>query len=493
MKKYIFFVPFIVICCSLLMPSCLHEQASSLDGGYPSNVATIFFTKCVSSGCHNAMDKDNAAGLDLSTWKAAFLGTEEHEAVIIPYYPLESHVFLHCNTFADLGDQITPRMPLDGNPLSREEMRVLSEWIRNGAPDKYGRIAFSENSNRSKIYVTNQGCDRVAVLDAASQLLMRYIPVGTSASIEVPHKVFVTEDGNYVYVLLSTDGVLQKIDAHTDQVVGSASFGAGNWVNFVLTKNGKRAFILDSENDGKVVVVNLATMSDEKYYAGAGLFVLPHGLCLSPDEHTLYILPSSANFVYKMDVTDPLQPQLPVEVCLVPGALPSFSAIDDLNFHEIAFSPDGTKYFVNTQLKNDVRVYNAKNDSLLAQIPIGIYPQEFAVSRKYPYLFVSCILDSTCTAANCLGAVSVIDYNTLQLVKTIKEGFYQPHGLVVDDANHRVYVASRNLDVKGPPPHHSAACSGRNGFISSLNIDDLQVEDYHVELSVDPYSVAIRR
>jgi DNA-binding beta-propeller fold protein YncE len=493
MNKYLLFLPFTAIILALLLPSCLREQAASLDGGYPTPVAQIILTKCAVAGCHTAQDKDAASGLDLSTWKACFKGTADFESVVIPFYTMESHLFLHCNTFADLGEQLSPRMPKSGNALTREELKVLDHWIMQGAPDKYGRLPFSDRVNRSKIYVSNQGCDRVAVIDADSRLLMRYIQVGTSNSIESPHKVCVSNDGKFVYVLLNSDGILHKVDAETDQIIGSASFGAGNWVNFLITKDGSRAFVLDSENDGKVVVVNLNTMIDEKYYSGTGLFVLPHGMSLSADEHYLYILPSGANFVYKMDVTDPLHPQLPQQVCLVPGGQASFSAADNLNFHEIAFSPDGSKYFVNTQLKNEVRVFSASNDSLLGIIPTAIYPQEFAFSKRYPYLFVSCILDSTCTSPQCLGAITVIDYNSLQVVKHIKEGFYQPHGLVVDDANHRLVVASRNLDLKGPPPHHIAACTGRNGFISTLNLDNLSLEDYQVELSVDPYSVAIRR
>ncbi|MEY2899496.1 MAG: hypothetical protein RL138_1549 [Bacteroidota bacterium] len=493
MRKYLLFLPTVAIILALLLPSCLREQAAALDGGYPVPVAQIILTKCALSGCHNAQDKDLAAGLDLSTWQACFQGTEDFESVVIPHYTMESHVFMHCNTFADLGEQLSPRMPKTGAALSREELKILDNWIMQGAPDKFGRLPFSDKPNRSKIYVTNQGCDRVAVIDANSRLLMRYVSVGTSSGVEGPHKVSVSRDSRYVYVLLNNDGVLHKIDATTDEIIGSASFGAGNWVNFIISKDGSRAFVLDSENDGRVVVVNLNTMIDEKYYSGTGLFVLPHGMSLSPDEHYLYVLPSGGNFVYKMDVTDPLQPQLPQQICLVPGSQASFSAADNLNFHEIVFSPDGSKYFVNTQLKNDVRVYNAKNDSLLSIIPTAIYPQEFAFSKRFPYLFVSCISDSTCTSNACLGAITVIDYNSLQVVKHIKEGFYQPHGLVVDDANHRLFVASRNLDLKGPPPHHTAACAGRNGFISSVNLDNLSVEDYHVDLSVDPYSVDIRR
>lgn len=493
MRKYLLFFPIIAIVLVALLPSCLREQAASLDGGYPTPVSQIILTKCAVAGCHTAQDKEEAAGLDLSSWNACFKGTEDHESVVIPYYTMESHVFMHCNTYSDLGEQLSPRMPQTGTALSREELKILDNWIMQGAPDKFGRLPFNDRPNRSKIYVSNQGCDRVAVIDADSRLLMRYIKVGTSNTIEAPHKVCVSDDGRFVYVLLNSDGVLHKIDALTDQIIGSASFGAGNWVNFIISKDGSRAFVLDSENDGRVVVVNLNTMIDEKYYSGTGLFVLPHGMSLSPDEHYLYVLPSGGNFVYKMDVTNPLQPQLPQQVCLVPGSQASFSAADNLNFHEIVFSPDGSKYFVNTQLKNDVRVYNAKNDSLLSIIPTAIYPQEFAFSKHYPYLFVSCIMDSTCTSSQCLGAITVIDYNSFQVVKNIKEVFYQPHGLVVDDANHRLFVASRNLDLNGPPPHHSAACTGRNGFISSVNLDNLTLEDYHVDLSVDPYSVAIRR
>ena len=70
---------------------------------------------------------------------------------------------------------------------------------------------------------------------------------------------------------------------------------------------------------------------------------------------------------------------------------------------------------------------------------------------------------------------------------------FQPHGLVVDDARELVYVAHRNVNSSGPPPHHSTECAGRNGYVTMIDLNTLElVSEYKVEVSVDPYSVALR-
>jgi len=68
-----------------------------------------------------------------------------------------------------------------------------------------------------------------------------------------------------------------------------------------------------------------------------------------------------------------------------------------------------------------------------------------------------------------------------------------PHGIAVDEANGLVYVASRNILSSGPPPHHSSGCGGRNGFINFIDINSFTLKSKRIEVSSDPYSVALRK
>ena len=188
-----------------------------------------------------------------------------------------------------------------------------------------------------------------------------------------------------------------------------------------------------------------------------------------------------------------------VKISLVPGQQPIGSSI--IQPHEIIISPDGTKYFVTCQGSSEVRVMQISNDSLLAVIPVGLKPQELAISITHPYLFVSCTEDPA--GPNKKGNIYVIDYNTLTLVtgSPVYAGF-QPHGIAVDDEDGLVYVANLNSDLNAPAPHHKSSCDGRNGNITIIDINSLTLYNknladgnsfvYTNELLPYPYFVAIR-
>ena len=131
-------------------------------------------------------------------------------------------------------------------------------------------------------------------------------------------------------------------------------------------------------------------------------------------------------------------------------------------------------------------------DSVITHIPVGTFPQELAISRTKPYIFVTCMEDNS-TLAGRRGSVYVINYNTYEVVAVLYGDFYQPHGLAVDDRYGRLYVASTNANPNGPAPHHATACAGRAGWYTIYDINTLQpLNDYRYEVTVMPYSVAAR-
>ena len=160
--------------------------------------------------------------------------------------------------------------------------------------------------------------------------------------------------------------------------------------------------------------------------------------------------------------------------------------------HDAAFSPDGTKYFVTCQATDEVRVFDTKTHKLLAAIPTGNFPQELSVSTSTNYLFVTCMEDVTInTNPKSKGVITVIDYSNYTVVKNIN-AVYQPHGIAVDDENKLVYVANRNIDTFGPAPHHTSVCGGRNGIMQIISLETLQSTTKLTELSADPYFISIR-
>lgn len=491
------FKEYFIFLISLFFFSCTNDKIETKESGYPTDIEKILVNKCTNAGCHNTQSAGGAGGIDLSTWDNLFKGGRNGSPVI-PYSSDYSFMLYFVNTYADLGIVLEPTMPLGSNPLSRSEVTTLRNWIMQGAPGKNGDVKFSDDTQRKKVYVANQACDQVAVFDAASRMIMRYIPVGVDDNIiETPHQIKISPDGQYWYVLFYSSNVIQKFRTSDDTFVGTINIGSGVWNTMSISPDGSKAFVSDLSLIGKVAYIDLSSMVKIIDYTGLSW---PHGTWVSADGKTLYVTSQTGNFIYKIDITNPLTPASQV-IVLQTGQSQVFAS--SLDPHEIIFSPDESKYFLTCQKSNEVRVMKSSNDSLIAVFPVGTRPQEMSLSTSRPYLFVTC-QETPSADPKEKGSVAVIDYNTLSVVVPgeIYSGF-QPHGIAVDDDHDVVYVANLNYDTNGPPPHHSTDCGGRNGYLSIIDMKTMQLLNittsdgisytYKNELLAFPYSAAYRK
>lgn len=468
----------------VFLVSCDNEKGTPNLGDYPTDIAKMITTKCATSGCHTDKDKEAAGGLSLQNWESLFKGGRSGP-VVIPYRSDFSTLFYFTNTFSDLGVTLTPTMPYNQPALSREEVTRLKSWIDSGAPDISGFVKFSDNPGRKKYYLTNQGCDIVTVFDQASGLPMRCVNVGQTPGQDLPHMLRVAPDKQYWYVLCLTGLYLEKYRTSDDSLAGRAYIGSGNWNAFILSSDSKTAYCTDLNPGGKVAIVDLSSMTASTQQP----FNFPHGIALNSTNDTLYMTQQvGGKALYKVPVED-------------------FSGLSEvslnnnsnliINPHEVAFSPDGSKYFVTCQATSDVRIFQQGTDALLAVIPVGNTPSEMSFSENTNYLFVSCTED-TLNFPGKRGSVAVIDYINNTLVKHIYSG-HQPHGIAVDNDKNIVVVANRNFAPNGPASHHPSLCGGRNGYVSFIDISTLAVVPSYsgssakkIEVSVDPYSVGIK-
>lgn len=468
---------------ALLLVSCTHPP-TNYSGEYPDDVKKIFENKCATAGCHNDKSYNNAANLRLDTWANMFKGSG-NGSVIIPYDVQNSSLTYFVNTDPSIGPVLLPQMPINAAPLSASEYQTLVAWIAAGAPDKVGNVPFASNAGgRQKIYVSQQGCDLIAVIDAETNLIMRYIKIGMSPQIEVAHCIRFSADGRYCYVSFTQGEYIQKIDVEKDEVVDNLYLGTGSWNLFKLSDDGKSMLISDFiVGKGRLKFIDLEQW---KVLFTLDDFESPHGIASNPTFDTFLVTAQYGNTVYR--VTKKGQ----VRTYSLDANEPNFLN-NTLDPHEIILSPDGSKYFVTCQFSNEVRVMDTRTHTLLKVIPVGTFPQEFAMSTQLPYLFVSCQEEVSSEYPDFKGAIYVIDYNTLSLVKRIPGPFYQIHGLAVDDRNGKLFVASRNVATSGPAPHHTSQCGGRNGYYNVYDINTLlPFTARRFESSVDPYSADVR-
>ncbi len=477
----------------LFIASCVKDKFALPDNScYPEEVGKILVDKCATSGCHNTQSAGNANGLDYSSWDNMFKGGKNGSSVI-PYSTDFSYMLYFCNVDSTLGIALEPTMPYNKDPLSREEYLVLKNWIAAGAPNCKGYINFSNNPDRKKFYVCMQPCNKVAVFDAETRVIMRYIDVGNGNG--GPHQVRITPDGKYWCIVFYQGNILQIFRTSDDTEVGSITLNQGisaNWNTVSFTSDSKMAFVSNLSSPGFISVVDLTAMAESLLVGGMNN---PHGTAVSNDDSTLYVTSQIGNVLYKIHLKDTQNPWSidPVSLGNPPGLDP----------HEIIISPDGAKYFISCQKSNEVRMYNISTDQLQAIIPVGVKPQEFSFSEKRKWLFVSCTEDSVSSGNSPTqkGSVYIIDYTTNTVVNHLYPGF-QPHGIAVDDDHDVVYVANLNYDG-GPAPHHVSGCGGRNGYVTvidmktqqllKVSLPDGSIYTYKNEVLQFPYFISYRK
>lgn len=463
----------------LLLSYCRKDVGLSNYGNYPNEVGKIMVNQCASSGCHNDASAIAAAGLNLSTWDNLFKGGNSGSSVI-PYSSTFSSLCYFINTYSELGPINYPTMPFNKNKLSKQEVQTIQNWINAGAPDINGNVKWADNPNRKKMYVTNQGCDVVTVFDSETQLPMRYVEVGNNPNtIEVPHMIKVSPDGQYWYVVFTNANIFQKFQCSDDKLVATVSLGANyDWNTCIISDNGTRAYCVAWSSNGHIASVDLTQMKLIKNYGG---YSYPHGVGLNATNDTVYMTAQSGNFIFKLDTGFNTVQQISLD-----GSPPS--SVATLNPHEFLISPNKQNFYITCSKSNDLRVFNIASQTVTQIIPTGATPLEMSLAPTKNKLFVTCMKDTTGGGNGSIGVIDITSYT----YQKIKVGAL-PHGLAVDENKNLLYVASRNIYSTGPTPHHTAICGGRNGFVNYIDLNTLQIKTKKTELSVDPYSAAYRK
>jgi YVTN family beta-propeller protein len=409
-------------------------------------------------------------------------------SVVIPYFLDQSSLFQFVNTYSNLGLIATPTMPLNAPILSTDEVLIIKNWIENGCRNKSNELPFQQNyANRKKGYICNQGCDLVSVIDVETNLVIRYVKVGHDPiAIELPHAIKTSKDGKYWYVCFNAGSYFQKFDAQTDSLISETFIGTGNWNVIGISPDDNIGYVSDLASNGKLAVVNLQTMQIQTTIGG---LTSPHGIALTKTGDTIYVSAQYGNMIYRVIPSMPQIVKISIEKGKAPVTTPQLK-----DPHEIVMSPDFSKYFITCEASNEVVVMDAKTDTILKTIPVGIYPKAMAYSKNRNWLFVTCQEDNSILypTLKVKGTVYVIDMNTLNVVKILDEKFYQPHGIAIDDRANKLFVVSRNAAPNGPAPHHASGCDGRNGFFHTIDLSTWKVIKRNSELSTDPYNMDIR-
>ncbi len=502
MRRAILYISFLVVTALVFISACTHkpqlQPAVLADGGFPDSVANILITQCATAGCHNQASYQLAAGLLLDNY-AHLLAGSNFGAEVVAYSTQFSDLLPYMNAY-DSSDAMTNDPGHIAVYPTRQQYLTIKNWIAHGAPDKNGNIPFASNPDtRQKIYVAiSSGCNQIAVIDAQSHLVMRYITVGGPNNYN-PHDVKVSSDGAFAYVSLYTGTEVQKIDTRTDSVIASTDLSAitggsiGYWSIINLSPMDTAIMVSGWTSPGFIASINTANMtvntkmSVDIFTGGTSSFPLPHGIASNAAYDTFFAALQDGNVVNRFSFSPTIIKQV-----LVKGSVPILAGLTGANQtpdpHQLQMLPDYSKYFVTCQGTNEVRVMDAHTGKLLDSIPVGSYPQDMDISPSKGYIFVACYKDAA--NPNGYGSVYVIDYNTDKVVDILYGDFFAPHEMAVDEQDGLLFICSTNL---GGNAHHAGLCGGPDGWYSVYDLNTLKpVDTKRYEVPQNPYTVSVR-
>jgi DNA-binding beta-propeller fold protein YncE len=475
-----------IIAVFIVFISCTKDKGIVTNtSNYPKDIEAIIIPKCATSGCHNSISKEAAGGLSLASWESLFYGGRGG-SVVVPYRPDFSTLCFYTNSYPDLGPDLQPRMPVTGPALTREEYLSLRDWILAGAPAADGSIKFG-NTLR-KIYITNQLCDLMTVIDADSKLVMRYINTGGLSKTEFPVCVKVAPDKKHWYVTFLASSLLQKFDAQNDSYQSEIDLGnTGVWTSFDITADSRYAFCVDKSSQGKISCIDLQQMKIIATYSHSA-FVYPQGIVLNNFLKKIYVGVENGNFISVINYTD-LNSPIIEQIILDGSSSLNFQSSNDPAF---LLSDEGNGLcFIACRNSKEIKILNTVNNSIAASIPLGSSPTYMDLDKTKNRLFVTCNDDSL-SFPNSKGSVKIIDVATKQIIKTVNPG-YEPNGISINPSNNYAAIVNSNVSPKGPKPHHTTGCTGRNGYVTFIDLNTLElIPAKKYELAVYPYAIALK-
>lgn len=472
----------------VLLCGCARQNLEDLNSGYPEDIAGILRQTCATSGCHDAVSAEGAAGLNLATWTDLFRGSRGGSPVV-PYSPDMSYLLYSVNNDSTLGPTLSPTMPLNQPSITRQDYDRLRQWIRMGAPNARGEEPFPPTTERRKWYIGHQDCDDVAVFDAESRQIMRYIPVGTRPGIsELVNDVKVAPNGeDWFVVFIGTNSFIERYSTLTDEKVAEIPIGHYFWNTMAFSPDSRFAFVA-SDYWRRLAVIDLEQNALVGNTIAFGQKVL--GPAVHPTQRKLYLAQPIAEQLFVLDYDSAGNITAQRQMDLV-QYIPSTNG-EVLQPRHVEISPDGARIFVACAYSQELRVYDGSTEALLEVIPMPDAPGRLAYSPAYDRLFVSCPEDlaSWGGAPKQRGSVVVVNTQSLQIETTIYAG-YQSDAMLVDEASGVLVVLNRNTDTDGPAPHHASTCGDKNGYATLIDLQTLEVvEDYKPELLANPITVA---
>lgn len=258
------------------------------------------------------------------------------------------------------------------------------------------------------LYVGNAKSNSVAVIDLATNAIVKNITVGKS-----PHDIKISDDQQTIYTTDIDSGTVSIINATSNTLIDQIETGGDRAVHGIAIFN--NTMYVGDVYGGKVLVINDDGQITNEIKVGAG----PEYIEVSPDGKFLYV----ANLWSPISVVDIAQNKVIKEIDS--GETP----------HGLSFTDDGSRLFIVNMKSNTLSVIDATRHEVIKTIPVGDNPEYVALTPDERLAFVTNLGSDT---------VSVVDADALSVVKEISVGGEGPHGIAFSADGGTAYISNMN-------------------------------------------------
>jgi len=310
------------------------------------------------------------------------------------------------------------------------------------------------NASAYEIWVTNQGTNKVQILDGNTLKVVAEIPAPTK-----PHNVTFTADGKYAWVACVGSSDVSVIDTATRKVV--ATLPAGKTAHAVtFSPDGKNAYVANP-GDGTVIVFNAA---GHKQIKTIKVGKAPALVIFSQDGKKAYV---SNGGDATLSVIDTAKLEVIKTVSNVgKGAM------------GMVRSRDGKRLVVTGGGENKVSIVDTVSDQVIKDLTHGKDAHGAEITPDGRHALVPNRLS---------GDVTVIDIEKGEVVATISNVGDKTDIIAISPDGARAFVTTRGEAQTGDPHMHS----GKEPGISVIDVKSRKLLK-KVGLGGDPHGVAVR-
>lgn len=477
---------FTFLLTSLLITPIIFSGCKDNNGGNPDpidsnnngfetrDVATVFITKCATSGCHAGAHP--TGGISFETYdrmmqgsagrhihgdtttgggghghgkiRAVQLGAGPYGGeAVIPFNADESLVYRLITTHVK---DSSLRMPYNRMALNDAEILTVKNWINTGARNNAGVVPSSNPS--IKAYICSQATDQIFVIDGDKKYTSRVINLGSGggANTVSPHNAKIY--GDYFYVTQIKSGKLVKFRISDNSAAGEVT-GLEVPGMIELSPDGKRAFVSKSSTAtgsyNVIYVINTETMQlvSELTIPVAGI---PHGIALNSDASKIYIANMTKDRISILNTAtgDPDGDDI---VMSSTGT----TVYEPMHMY---VSPDDKYIYVSCRKTNKLLVYDAVTHTIIKEIEFTSHPMQISITPGGNKLYVNLMGANKVAVVQKTGT----DWAISSFIESL--AFSMPYGSAISADGQYVYVTNCN-QMNAYEPHYAVP-----GRLQSSNV-----------------------